>query len=262
MYPIIDSHCHIDLSVFDKDRSEVIQRASQSGIKKILVPGLMPTQFSKLFELKQIFPQLELCLGLHPFFLPNDIDTTKEWLNDLEIKLEERHQEIVAIGECGLDYFIDKPAACQELAFSHQIELATTYKLPLVLHHRKSHNEVIRGLKQQRFSQGGIIHAFSGSAQIAQEYVDLGFLLGIGGTITYERSKKTTSAIQAIGIEHLVLETDSPDMPMFGFQGQRNEPARVKIVQEKLAQILDLSETEVAEKTTSNYNNLFSSDTM
>ena len=139
-----------------------------------------------------------------------------------------------------------------------QIELAIKYHKPLILHHRQSHNELIRLLKQNEFPHGGIIHAFSGSEQIANTYIEMGFMLGVGGTITYPRAKKTRGSIKTIPLEFIVLETDSPDMPLNGFQGEINTPLQLPLVVKELAILKQISEHEVIEQTTRNYNKVLS----
>jgi TatD DNase family protein len=146
--------------------------------------------------------------------------------------------------------------------FLDQLELAQSLRLPVVLHHRQSHNELIRLIKHHKFSRRGVIHAFSGSYQIAKTYIELGFYLGIGGTITYPRGKKTRDAIADIPLEYLLLETDAPDMPLCGFQGQRNSPTQLPIIAEALATLKHIDVEQVARVTSANYNSLLSSGSM
>lgn len=257
---VIDSHCHIDLPAFDHDRAEVLQRAISSGVSRVLVPGLDVAQVKQLPSLQKRFPMLDLAAGFHPFFL-SELPLT-EWQLQLKKMTEwvNQHQhEIVAIGEFGLDATLPLSKTFQQAVFTAQLSMAQQFKKPVILHHRKSHNDIIRLLKLQKFDQGGVIHAFSGSAQIAQTYVDLGFKLGVGGTITYPRGEKTRNALKHIALEALLLETDAPDMPLCGYQGMRNSPEQLILVAERLAELKQCSIEELKSVTTANYMSLFSS---
>lgn len=254
---LIDSHCHLDLSAFDHDRDAVVQQAVSQGVQKIHVPGTTAARWSNLLAL-QCHDEIDVSLGLHPYFL-NDVDETSLEQSLLQLaRLVDAHDDsVVAVGECGLDGAIDVDMSLQQRIFEAQITIAKSCQKPLILHGHKSHHLVHQSLQKTRFEQGGIIHAFSGSEQLAQQYIDRGFLLGIGGTITYPRAKKTIAALAAVGLEHIVLETDSPDMPLSGFQGQRNTPEQVVKVAFAVANILGTSIENVQQKTTENYLRLF-----
>ncbi|MFC3122112.1 TatD family hydrolase [Agaribacter flavus] len=268
---LIDSHCHIDLPAFDKDRHEVMAAAWDEGVSKMMLPGLFPEQWQGLSSLKQVAsehtPQaIDIAFGFHPYYLHElDSENTSDLLSGLERVCTEQQGSIVAIGECGLDRAIAYPLHRQIEFFLGQIEIASKLNKPLVLHHRQSHNELIRLLKQERFSGGGLLHAFSGSYELAKSYIDMGFALGIGGTITYSRAKKTRCALTKVyskfSLSHFLLETDAPDMPLSGFQGERNSPDKIPLVAKALADLLDVDYSLIAEETTSNYNRLFSSPT-
>ena len=260
----VDSHCHIDLSDFDNDRDEVLDKALKNGIRRILVPGLTNHQFDFLRDLAATYAnkalQLDIALGLHPFFLEQELASGKQVLFDAFTRLAEKfHKQVVAFGESGLDGSLKLSMKFQIEALELQISLAKRFDKPLVLHHRQSHNELIRVLKQCRFSGGGVIHAFSGSNELARTYIDMGFVLGVGGTISYPRAKKTRATIQSVDLQHLLLETDAPDMPLAGFQGQRNTPAQIPLVAESLAQLKAIPVDEVAMVTSQNYSRVFSS---
>ncbi|MEM0911723.1 MAG: TatD family hydrolase [Pseudomonadota bacterium] len=255
---MIDSHCHIDLAAFNHDRAEVIASANKLGITNILVPGLFVKQFKTLLALQEQHTCIDIAFGFHPYFLHhqngNNIDTNMQALDDYVSKYRDT---VIGIGEAGLDGVISHPFDNQKRYLNAQLELASRYSLPIILHQRKSHNELIRMLKNTNFAYGGVIHAFSGSAEIAKTYVDLGFKLGIGGTITYARANKTKKAITSVGLDHVLLETDAPDMPLFGFQGQRNTPTRLPMIASKLAEILSVEIDDVVQTTTNTYNTLF-----
>lgn len=255
---MIDSHCHIDLEAFDADRDEVLQRAFQLGIQRLLVLGLTNQQFPKLIGLRQRYPQIDIALGLHPYFLKVQDDTNTQLMLDELSRLASLHREhFIAFGEMGLDGSLALDMTYQKKILSYQLQLATDYKKPVILHHRKSHNQLISLLKAQNYQGGGILHAFSGSYQEAKTYIDMGFLLGVGGTITYARAKKTRESIAKVPLDKLVVETDSPDMPISGFQGERNQPSQLSLVVTALAELKKTSSIEVEQQTTENYLTLF-----
>ncbi len=255
---MIDSHCHIDLPPFDHDRADVIRDAIEKGIESILVPGLFAKQFQTLIDFKTDYHYIDIAFGFHPYFLRLDgTNNVERDMQILENTISKNRELVCAIGETGLDGVIETPITQQIAYLSGQLELAMKYSLPIILHHRKSHNELIRTIKSLRYTGGGVIHAFSGSADIANTYIDMGFKLGIGGTITYERAKKTINAISIVGLEHLLLETDSPDMPLKGYQGQRNTPLRLPIIVDNLAEILGVTSDDVISATSANYRSLF-----
>lgn len=257
---MIDSHCHIDLPIFDADRSAVLSACIAANINKLLVPGLSIEQFDKLLELSARYPQqIDIALGCHPHFLKALNDRDSLALKDTLFELGNTYKnKFVAVGECGLDGSIDLPMSYQEQVLTWHIDLAIAINKPLVLHHRKSHNQLIRLLKAKHFQLGGVIHAFSGSEDIANTYINMGFKLGVGGTITYPRAVKTIATIKKIPLEHLLVETDSPDMPLNGYQGKRNTPLQSIAVAEALAILKGVDKEEIEKSSTHNYLKVFS----
>lgn len=227
----IDSHCHINFSQFDDDREVVLEQCSKLGIDKIIVPGTRLALFEQQINLAKAFPILRNAFGIHPFFLNTYHDTH---LSKLAHLLEQQIDSTVALGEIGLDKAISVDWNIQLRVFQAQVEIAMNFKLPIILHHRKSHNEILRILKQCKFNHGGIVHGFSGSLQIANAYIELGFAIGVGGTITYPRANKTKEAIKSLPLSSIVLETDAPDMPLLGNQGMRNSPINIPLIFEAL----------------------------
>lgn len=222
----IDSHCHLDFSEFDETRSELIKSCKQVGIEHFIVPGVSLAQSTKLLCFAQSEPSISVALGLHPYFLP---DHQTHHLAELEQLAKAHLGQFIAIGECGLDRSIDDLNKQTQL-FEGQIELANQLALPLIVHHRQSHDLIARSFKRCKPKYGGVIHAFSGSEQQALSYIKQGFKLGVGGVISYPRAGKTRKVISAIEPQHLVLETDSPSMPLAGFQGLVNTPLKVRDV--------------------------------
>ncbi|EGU48879.1 putative deoxyribonuclease YjjV [Vibrio ichthyoenteri ATCC 700023] len=231
---LFDTHCHLDFAPFESDVEQHIQLAQQAGVERLLLPATGRENWSRLESLSQQFSSLYYAMGFHPYFL------AQQSLGDIAIldaKIATRDSRCVAIGECGLDAMVDVPMALQEAFFIAQVELAQQAQLPLILHGRKTHNRLIQLLKQSRFAYGGILHGFSGSYQQAKQFVDLGFYLGVGGVITYPRANKTRQAVAQLPLSSLVLETDAPDMPLMGYQGESNHPKRLPLILEQLAQL-------------------------
>ncbi|MDN4500875.1 TatD family hydrolase [Alteromonadaceae bacterium BrNp21-10] len=259
---MIDSHCHLDFAAFDPDRSAILQQCHTLGISDILVPGVQRATWSKvqtlakqsLSSLSPPQPQIHISLGLHPYFLDNYND------DDLEVLAQcyaEDPQRYVALGEIGIDGAINIPLALQTEVFEQQLLLAQKFNKPVIIHHRKSQSVILQSLKRCQFDQGGVLHAFSGNLQQAQQFIDRGFKLGIGGTITYPRAQTTRLTVSQLPLSSLLLETDAPDMPLQGFQGQRNCPTRLPLVLQQLAQLRNESIEEVAHVTSQNFRELF-----
>lgn len=260
----VDTHCHLDLSVFAEDIDEVLCRATRAGVSECIIPAIDPAHWQKQFTLARTYPHIRFTLGFHPYFLSPLL--AKYAVDQLIFQLDQTIQEtltgqlktqFIGVGEIGVDRAIDLDIKIQETMFVEQLGLAKQYHLPVIVHHRKSHDRLLGLIKQSGFTGGGIIHAFSGNALVAQAYIELGFKLGIGGTITYPRGSKTREALLAVGLEHCVLETDSPDMPMCGRQGQRNEPAFITDVVTVLADLFGVEESVVEALTTQNTRSVF-----
>ncbi|MDF2181753.1 TatD family hydrolase [Neptuniibacter sp. CAU 1671] len=243
---LIDSHCHLDFDVFDADRNLLLQRAAAEGVADIIVPGVTAERWAALLELCRSDRGLYPALGLHPCFL--DQHNIKD-LTRLERLLE--REAVVAVGEIGLDLFIPGADLKHQLEYLlPQLALARQFNLPVLLHVRKAHDQMLQQLRRCLLPRGGIVHAFSGSLQQAEQYLQLGFRLGIGGTITYPRANRLRTLVQQLPLESFVLETDAPDMPLQGFQGQRNLPERVRRVAETMAELRGCSLEQIAAQTT------------
>jgi TatD DNase family protein len=246
---LIDSHCHLDFSCFDNDRIEIIGRCKKLTVNTILIPGTQASQWQKQIELCYSHPQLRFALGLHPYFL----NTFKPaHLDRLTYLLNEYPNKVIALGEIGLDTHSNIDWDLQTHVFEQQLVIAKAHKLPVILHHRNSHNQLIRILKAKKFNQGGIVHAFSGSLQEAKIYIDLGFKIGVGGGITYSRANKTRKTIAQLPLSCLVLETDAPDMPLMGKQGQRNSPEYLPEVFEAMCALRNETKQDILEACSSN----------
>jgi TatD DNase family protein len=250
---LIDTHCHIDVAAFDEDREAVLAHCRQQGISRIIVPGIHAAGWDHLDRVCQSYPGLYPAYGLHPVYLDEhkaaDIDR-------LAIRLQERRP--VAVGEIGLDYFLTElDRQRQQALFEAQLELALAAQLPVILHVRKSHDVVLSTLRRIPV-RGGICHAFNGSLQQAQQFIDLGFKLGFGGMLTYERSHKLRRLAQQLPLESIVLETDAPDMTVQSHHGERNSPEYLPECLAALATARGEAEEVVAAQTTANAEALFS----
>ncbi|MFT5722192.1 MAG: TatD DNase family protein [Motiliproteus sp.] len=225
VFRLCDTHCHLDFSEFDTVRDTLLKSCVSLGVAAIVVPGISAQHWSRVLELcaRETVPGsllLKPALGLHPCFMA---EHREQQLPQLEALLQQHR--VVAVGEIGLDFWsADADVDAQTRLFTRQLALAKTYHLPVLLHVRKAHDQVLKQLRLKKFAGGGIVHAFSGSPQQAQQYVDLGFKLGVGGAVTYTRAQRLRRTLQQLGPESWVLETDAPDMPLAGRQGALNRP--------------------------------------
>jgi TatD DNase family protein len=249
---LIDSHSHLDANEFDADRSQVLARARAAGVTRQIVPATGAAGWEKMRGLCAAEPGLYPAYGLHPMFLaehrPEHLTALRDWI--------EREQP-VAVGECGLDYFVEGlDAEQQSLYFDGQLRLARDFELPVIVHARRAVDAVSAAIR--RFGPlRGVIHSFSGSADQAKRLSDLGFLIGLGGPVTYERANRLRMLAAQLPIESLLLETDAPDQPDSDHRGQRNEPARLTKVCNTIAALRGVEPDMVARATTANAERLF-----
>ena len=249
---LIDSHCHLDVAEFETDLPETLDRARATGVSGFIVPAIGAARWAHLAELAARFPDFHPGYGLHPMFLAEHTDADLAALPDWI-----KRPECVAVGECGLDFFVPGlDVECQESIFIEHIRLAGVFNKPLIIHARKATERVIQLLKQYGPATG-VIHSYSGSLEQARQLVDMGFLLGIGGPLTYPRSTRLRAIVKEIPLQFLLLETDAPDQPMSGEQGRRNEPEKLIRVAEAVAEARAISVGEVATQTTGNAERLF-----
>ena len=244
---LVDTHCHLDLPAFDADRESVLQRSRTNGVRTIVVPGVQADGWGQLLDLCSSDANLYPALGLHPAFLDQH---TGADLKALEAQLAEHRP--VAVGEIGLDYYLKHlDQGRQQALLEAQLEMARAVDLPVILHVRKAHEQVLATLQRIRVP-GGIAHAFNGSLQQAAEYAGLGFKLGFGGMLTFERSSKLRALAKAIPVESIVLETDAPDMTVAQHRGERNSPEYLPFCLAALAEVRGESPEAIARQTTVN----------
>ncbi len=257
MLQLFDTHTHFDVDEFDHDRQQLAEQAYQAGVKGLILIGFIQSRFKNLLQTQQFLqslqdvPQSYLAPGLHPFYIEQH---TTAHLFDLEQFLKQH--DCVAVGEIGLDRFskVHKTEQMQSLQaqfFSQQLELATQYHKPVLLHIRKAHGETLQMLKQHKFRHGGIAHAFSGGVEEARAFVKLGFKIGITGQVTNPNAKRLHEVIRHIAIDDMVLETDCPDMTplccQLSFEHKtRNTPANLPYVLQGLSQILQINPEQLA----------------
>lgn len=251
---LTDTHIHLHLNEFADDLADVITRSREYDVSRWIVPAIRSVDFSQLPLLHQQYPNLYFGFGLHPWFLEQE---PEDVFDVLKAYLSQNPPGLVAVGECGLDGAIDIPLAKQIAMLEPQLALASQYHLPVILHNRKAHQELLQLVKQFDLPAGGVWHAFSGSRQQAEQFIELGFMLGIGGVITYERAAKTRKAVTHLPATSLLLETDGPTMPLAGHQGERNEPMRVAEVLKILAELRHENPAELGEQIENNVRKMF-----
>jgi TatD DNase family protein len=249
---LFDSHSHLDVAEFDTDRDAALARARGAGVTRQVVPAIGVAGFAKLRDLCNSQAGLYPAYGLHPMFLA---DHRPEHLGELATWIQ--HERPVAVGECGLDFYVEGlDAGEQRTYFRGQLELAREFDLPVVLHARRAVDEVIATLRSIG-NLRGVVHSFSGSVEQAQQLWKMGFCVGLGGPITYPRARRLRELVATMPLEFLLLETDSPDQPLHGHQGARNEPSRLVEVCECVAQLRGVDAAVIAQATTENAVRLF-----
>lgn len=248
---LIDTHSHIDMKDF-KDLDSVILNAKNSGVEKIIIPSVDRKSFEKVMQISNQYEGVYSALGIHP----SEVQNAKE--EDFEKIIElASDKKVVGIGECGLDYYWDKSfVEKQKEAFLKQIEIAVTLKKPLIVHDREAHKDTFDLLKDVK-EIPIIMHCFSGSFEFAKECIKKGFYIALGGVVTFKNAKKVHDIAKNIPLEYLLLETDAPYLTPEPYRGKRNEPAYVKFVAEKIAELRGISFDEIAEATTKNARKVF-----
>ncbi|MCW1980571.1 TatD DNase family protein [Xanthomonas arboricola] len=249
---LIDSHCHLDASEFDADRAAVIARAQAAGVMQQVVPAITAASWPGLREACALAPGLHPAYGLHPIFLdqhrPEHLELLAEWI---------ARERPCAIGECGLDFFLDGlDAQTQRHYFDGQLQLAKRFDLPLIVHARRAVEEVIARIKAVGGIRG-VVHSFAGSPEQAQQLWKLDFMIGLGGPVTYPRANRLRGLAAQMPLQHLLLETDAPDQPDAEIRGQRNEPARLRTVLDCIAQLRGEPAEAIATQTSANARRLF-----
>lgn len=249
---LVDSHCHLDAAEFDPDRAEVVARARAAGVAAQVLPATHADEWPLLRDAAALAPGLHAAYGLHPTFLEHHRDGHLELL----VEWIERERP-VAVGECGLDFFIEGlDGEAQSRYFEGQLRIARDHDLPVIVHARRAVDQVTAAIRRIGGLRG-VVHSFPGSRQQAEKLWELGFLIGLGGPVTYERANRLRRLVADMPLEHLLLETDAPDQPDSGIRGQRNEPARLPVVCQVIAGLRGVDPSEVAAATSANARRLF-----
>lgn len=257
---LIDTHCHLDAAEFDADREAVIARAAQARVGGMVIPAVDVAGFERVRALAHRVPGAGYALGIHPLYTGQaNVDDLQILERAIELSLHD--PKFVAVGEIGLDFFV--PEFAQEplrrrqiLFYRQQLDLARRFGLPVIVHVRRSQDELLKHLRQG-VAVGGIAHAFNGSFQQAQQFLDQGFALGFGGAMTFERSLQIRRLAAGLPLSGLVLETDAPDIPPSWLGGpgkprERNEPCQVRRIAQTLAGLRQLSVQELETATFAN----------
>ena len=254
---IIDSHCHIDTERFDEDRDAVLERAQRADVSQMIVIGAGGTlgDCDRALGLVEDHPNLWASVGIHPHHADACDPSVLA-----QIAERAKHPKVVAIGETGLDFYYETSSNEMQIeAFRAFLNMAKDHALPLVLHIRDAHEEAKAILREESAGEvGGVVHCFTGSAQDAKDYLDLGFHLGVTGIVTFKRAGDLPEVVRDAPLERLLVETDSPYLAPRPHRGQRNEPAFVTRVVETIAAIRERSPEDIARATTMNAKSLFS----
>jgi TatD DNase family protein len=251
---LIDTHAHLSLPQFDKDRTEVIKRARDAGIKHIITVGTDSDDCRKAVALAQEHDFISAAVGIHPHDAKTINEETYSLLRELAAD-----NNVVAIGEIGLDFYRNLSLRkTQTHHFREQLRLAREVSLPVIIHDREAHQEVLKILQEEKAETvGGVIHCFSGDWEMAKACLDMGFYISIPGTITFKKSEEYHKLIRDLPLDRILVETDCPFLAPHPLRGKRNEPAYVQYVAEAVARIKMIAQEELAEITTQNAQKLF-----
>jgi len=249
MKMFIDTHVHLNADQYDEDLKEVIDRALNSKVEKMVVIGFDRKTIKRAIELAEQYDFIYAVVGWHPVDAIDCTDEDLEWIEQLAA-----HEKVVGIGETGLDYHWDKsPRDIQQQVFRKQIQLAKRVKLPIIIHNREATEDVLTILREEDAQQvGGVMHCFGGSVETAQESIKMNFMISLGGPVTFKNAKKPKEVAAEIPLEHLMIETDAPYLAPHPYRGKRNEPSYVPLVAEEIARLKELPVETVAEATTEN----------
>ena len=243
----IDTHCHLDIDLFFRHHPLHLERARAAGVSAMVLPGVIRAGWDRLIALCRDESDLFAAPGLHPMYLSHHYARHLEELQSLASS-----GRLTALGEIGLDYFVDVDRKAQQQLFEAQLDIAEGARLPLLLHVRKAHDQVTATLRRRRFTHGGIVHAYNGSYQQACRYIDLGRALGIGGNVTYPRARKIRRVAGQLPFHALVLESDAPDIPPILHRGEVNLPEYLPQVAFALAELRGVAVDEIAATTSEN----------
>jgi len=252
---LIDTHTHLDSHQFDEDRAEVIERARAAGVHKLINIGFNRETIPTTIELAEKYDFIYAVVGWHPV---DSIDMREEDLAWIASLCD--HEKVVAIGEIGLDYHWDtSPKETQQKVFRQQIQLAKQKKMPIVIHNRDAHEDIVRILKEENAQEvGGVMHCFSGSWETAKKCLDMNFYISFGGPVTFKNARVPKEVLAQVPLDRLLIETDSPYLAPHPFRGKRNESSYVQLVAETAAEITGKTLEEISKISTENALTCFS----
>ncbi|MBB3169548.1 TatD family hydrolase [Simiduia aestuariiviva] len=228
-----DSHCHLDLPELHAQAHNHWAAAREAGVQRVLIPGVDPAQWASAEQLAVQLPGAYWAAGVHPWWVGAQTQAPEMIMHRLREALT---RGAIAVGECGLDGAIDVPMGAQQSWLRPQLEVAADLTLPVILHVHRAHNPILAMLKPFPHLRG-VVHGFSGSIELALQYIKRGFLLGIGGVVSYPRASKTRAAVAALPQGSFLLETDAPSMPVFGSQGEINTPSQLLKIANSVAEL-------------------------
>lgn len=253
---LIDSHCHLNFNAFDDDRAEVLARAAEAGVVALINPATNLGDSRQIVTMSEQIPNLFATVGVHPNDAGGVDEVTLEQLHQLA-----QHPRVVAIGEIGLDYYWDSaPRPVQQQVFEQQLALAKTVGKPVIIHQRDAAADTMAILRRWAAAgdhPGLVLHSFSGDLAMAKEALALGFYIGISGPVTFKNARDLPEIVAAVPLNRLLVETDAPFLTPHPFRGKRNEPARVKLIAEKIAELRGLPFAELSQQFTANTVKLF-----
>lgn len=256
---LIDTHCHLDMSAYQEDLEDVLERAYSARIKKVVTIGIDVSSSRKAISFAKKYPMVEATAGIHPHDAGN---STKVDLEEIAELIEQHRQHIVGFGEIGLDY-VKKYSApeTQKRLFKLQLAIADDLKLPVIIHDREAHDDMLHILKENApFANGGIMHCFSGNLEYAMQIIDLGFYISIPGIVSFKKVKELKEVARKIPMNAILLETDGPFLAPTPYRGKRNEPAYLLYTASEVAKLRECSLAEIAKASTENACRLFNLD--
>ncbi|WP_060681006.1 TatD family hydrolase [Virgibacillus halodenitrificans] len=251
---LFDTHVHLNARQFEEDRTDTIQRAFDAGVQHMVVVGFDRETIPLAIEIAEDYDTIYAAVGWHPVDAIDMTDGDLQWIEELS-----SHPKVVAIGEMGLDYHWDKsPANIQKDVFRKQIQLAKKVNMPIIIHNREATEDIVKILQEENAKEvGGIMHCYNDSVDYVQACLDMNFYISLGGPVTFKNAPLPKEVAAQVPLDRLLIETDAPFLAPHPNRGKRNEPAYVKLVAEKIAEIRGISFEEVGKITTENARNLF-----
>ncbi|MRG88163.1 TatD family hydrolase [Salinibacillus xinjiangensis] len=251
---LFDTHVHLNADEFMEDREEVIKRAEDAGVEYMVVVGFDRKTIPLAIEIAEQYEHIYAAVGWHPVDAIDMTDEDLKWIEELSA-----HPKVVAIGEMGLDYHWDKsPKDVQKEVFRKQIALAKKVKLPIIIHNREATEDIVELLEEENAKEvGGIMHCFSSTPDIALKCIDMNFYISLGGPVTFKNAKEPKEVAKVVPLDRLLIETDCPFLAPHPNRGKRNEPAYVKLVAEKVAELKEMTLEEIGAITTQNAKEFF-----